>query len=156
MIRIGTIAIALSLTLVGCNGQTKEKKNENNSSANIPQTNIKVDKQYDDKGNLIKYDSTYSYYYSNIQNDIDLRDSIFNNFQQQFNKKYFFSMDPFFKDFFFQDSLLIYDFYRKDFFLNRFRDNMRRMDSLFWGMDSMKNNFFRRQFMLPGPLIAPK
>ena len=42
-----------------------------------PQTSIKVDKKYDSKGNLIKYDSTYSYYYSNIKDNKNLEDSIF-------------------------------------------------------------------------------
>jgi len=154
MKRIASIAIALSVTLYSCNGQEGKTK-ESKVASNIPQTNIKVDKQYDKNGNLIKYDSTYSYYYSNVQSDINLKDSILNNFKKQFNKRYFFSGDPFFNDLFFEDSLLMYDFYKKDFFLNRFRNNMRRMDSLFWGMDSLKNNFFNKQFTIPGPLKAP-
>jgi hypothetical protein len=91
-------------------------------------------------------------YYSNIKNDTSLRDSIFHCFKNQFNQSYFFSNNPYFNDFIFQDSLLKYDFYKKDFFSNRFRDNMRRMDSLFWGTDSMKNNFFNQQFNTPKKL----
>jgi hypothetical protein len=151
---IGLFAIALSVTLYGCNGQAG-KTEEDITASNIPQTNIKVDKQYDKDGNLLKYDSTYSYYYSNVKSDINLRDSILNNFKNQFNKRYFFSEDPFFNDLFFEDSLLMYDFYKKDFFLNRFRNNMNRMDSLFRDMDSLKNNFFNKQFTVPGPLKAP-
>jgi hypothetical protein len=30
------------------------------------------------------------------------------------------------------------------------------MDSLFWSMDSLKNNFFEKQFKAPGTLYAPK
>jgi hypothetical protein len=149
------IAIALSVTLISCNGQTN-KLSENDTSTSRPQTNIKVDKQYDSNGNLIKYDSSYSQYYSNIKDDKNRRDSIFSNFKNQFNRKYFFSNDPYFNDFFFQDSLLKYDFYRKDFFLNRFRNNMTMMDSLFRGMDSLKNSFFGKQFIVPGPLTVPK
>jgi hypothetical protein len=154
MIRMGLIAIALSVTLISCNGQTN-KKSENDKSTAKPQTNIKVDKQYDSNGNLIKFDSSYSYYYSNIKDDKNVGDSIFSNFKNQFNQKYSFSANPYFNDFFFQDSLLKYDFYKKDFFLNRFRNNMKMMDSLFWGMDSLKNNFFGRQFIVPGPLVVP-
>jgi hypothetical protein len=149
------IAIALSFALISCSGQTN-RKSETTSSTDKPQTNIKVDKQYDNKGNLIKYDSSYSTYYSNIKDDKNKRDSIFSSFKNQFNKKYFFSSDPYFNDFFFQDSLLKYDFYKKDFFLNRFRNNMRMMDSLFWGMDSLKNSYFGKQFAVPGPLIVPR
>jgi hypothetical protein len=156
MIRPGLIAIALSVTLISCNGKTNRQNSDSVIKSSNPQTSIKVDKKYDYKGNLIKYDSTYSYYYSNVNNNTNLKDSIFNTFKNHFNRNYFFSTNPYFNDFFFQDSLLKYDFYRKDFFMNRFRNNMRMMDSLFWGMDSLKNSFFNKQFMLPGPVKVPK
>ena len=57
MKRIAYVAIALSVTLYSCNGQEGKTK-ESKVASNIPQTNIKVDKQYDKNGNLIKYDST--------------------------------------------------------------------------------------------------
>ena len=157
MIRMDLIAIALSLTLISCNGQTNKHNSESSKiTTGNPRTSIKVDKKYDDKGNLVKYDSSYSYYYSNIKDDKKLRDSIFNNFRNSFVDRYFFSRDPYFNKLFFEDSLLGFDFYRKDFFLNRFRNNMMKMDSLFRGMDSMKNDFFRKQFLLPSPLVAPR
>ncbi len=149
------IAIALSVTLISCNGQTSKQGDGIDKIASNPQTSVKVDKKYDDKGNLIRYDSTYSYYYSNVKNDRHASDSIFNNFRNAFNKKYFFSGDPYFNSLFFEDSLLKYDFYSKDFFMNRFRNNMKKMDSLFWGMDSLKNSFFKKQFMLPAPTDKP-
>src|SRR5512136_3308245 len=131
MIRIGIIAIALSVFSISCGGQKGKQSDESKAGSNMPEANVKVDKQYDDNGNLIKYDSTYSYYYSNISKDPGKRDSIFDNFRKSFNQSFSFSKDPFFNDLFFQDSLLKYDFYKKDFFLNRFRNNMRQMDSLF-------------------------
>jgi hypothetical protein len=148
MKRTMIISILFSLIIVSCNGQ----KNENAISKakdNQPKTNILVNKEYDDSGNLIKYDSTYSYYYSNIENDNLLRDSIMNQFKRSFNKQYLFSKDPFFNDFFFQDSLLNFDFYTKDFFLNRYQNNPQRMNQLFMEMDSIKNLFYREQFMEP-------
>jgi len=107
---------------------------------------IKVVLKYDENGNLIRYDSSYSYYYSNIENDTLLRDSIFDQFRFHFNQKYFFSEEPFFNDLFFQDSLLKFDFYKNDFFSNRFRSNMEHIDRLFNEMDSIKNQFFMDQF----------
>lgn len=151
MIRIGIIAIALSMSLNSCNGQERKQNSATKGDQTMPQTNIKVDKQYDKNGNMVKYDSTYSYYYSNIKSDKKLGDSILNNFKNHFNQQYFFSDEPFFNSFFFEDTLLKYDFYRNDFFRNRFRNNMARMDSLFWGMDSMKNSFFNKQFNVPAP-----
>jgi len=149
MIRIGITALALTLFLVGCNGQTKQDLEDLNSDSIKPKTDIKVNKEYDENGNLIRYDSSYSYYYSNISNDTLVRDSIFNDFQNYFNKRYGFSNEPFFDDYFFEDSLLHYDFYKQDFFSNRFRRNMEYMDQLFWEMDSLKNNFFNKQFIVP-------
>jgi hypothetical protein len=155
MKRMYLIAVAMLIGVVGCNGQTKHE-GDSKESSNNPQTNIKVNKEYDKNGNIVRYDSTYSYYYSNVRNNRNMMDSIFNNFKSRFNQKYSFSEDPYFNRFFFQDSLLKYDFYKKDFFLNRFKENMRRMDSLFWGMDAFKNDFFRKQFEMPEPLIVPK
>lgn len=128
----------------GCNGQQQEKKQNNNKLKNTP--NIIVNKEYDENGNLIKYDSTYSYFYSNIENDSSLRDSILDNFQEYFNNSFNFSNQKFFDDLFFEDSLLFYDFYKNDFFINRYNKNMEKMNQLFMDMDSIKNQFFYKQF----------
>lgn len=144
MIRVILIAIAVSMTIQGCNGPKKEVTKK--TTENTPLTNIKVNKEYDKNGNLVKYDSSYSYYYSNIQGNNNLRDSILNNFKNHFNEKYFFSNQPYFNNFFFQDSLLGYDFYKKDFFFDRFKNNMSQMNTLFREMDSVKNEFFKDQF----------
>jgi hypothetical protein len=138
------ISVAILMTLLSCKGQINNNGKQLKDS--LPQTNIKVNKEYDKNGNLIKYDSTYSTYYSSVKSNSILKDSIFNNFKNQFNKSYYFSNQPFFKNFFFEDSLLMYDFYKKDFFYNRFKNNMEHMDSLFRGMDKMKNDFFSKQF----------
>jgi len=144
------MSIAFIIILFSCNGQYEKKEDKNSEKKDAPNTNIKVNKEYDKNGNLIKYDSTYSSYYSHIGNDSILRDSLLKSFKEQFNQKYFFSNEPFFNDLFFQDSLLRYDFYKKDFFLNRFKRNMQDMDKLFGGMDSLKNNFFHNQ-LKPNP-----
>jgi len=156
MIRIGIITIAISVISISCNVQAKKQVIESKSDRNMPETNIKVDKKYDKNGNVIQYDSTYSYFYSNAGKYPEMRDSIFNNFRKSFYQKFSFSRDPFFNDLFFEDSLLKYDFYKNDFFINRFRNNMIKMDSLFWKMDSLKNNFYSKQFRAPGPLKVPK
>ena len=145
MKKILYILVLFSLVATSCNGQKKEN-NEDLKKTGKPETNIIVNKEYDDKGNIIKYDSTYSFYYSNIENNNFTGDSIMELFRSGFNNRYFFSEDPFFRDIFFQDSLLQFDFYSKDFFRNRFLNNWQKMDRLFMDMDSIKNNFFRYQF----------
>ena len=113
---------------------------------NQPKEDIKVNKEYDENGNLIRYDSTYTYYDSNIEGDEIAADSIFNNFRNMFEDNYSFSTTPYFNDLFFEDSLLKYDFYKNDFFHERFMNNMQQMERLFWEMDSIENKFFMEQF----------
>jgi hypothetical protein len=142
---IGFQILAAILFSSGCFGQANDKGNLD-VKPNKPKTSIKVNKEFDKDGNLIRYDSTYSYSYSN--NDIDplLSDSVLNAFKDQFNKSYFFSNEPYFQHYFFNDSLMMNDFYKKDFFINRFRNNSQAMDSLFLKMDKLKNDYFDKQF----------
>lgn len=147
-----TMFIAVSLIFSGCNGQDvkkEQKKNNTNStliSGNQPKEDIKVNKEFDKDGNLIRYDSTYTYYYSNIDRNKTVGDSIFSNFRCMFEDYYPFSTKPYFDNLFFEDSLLHYDFYKKDFFYDRFMQNMQQMDRMFREMDSIKNKFFMEQF----------
>ncbi|QQT63573.1 hypothetical protein I6I97_07250 [Sphingobacterium multivorum] len=113
---------------------------------NQPKEDIKVNKEYDENGYLIRYDSTYTYYYSNIEGDEIVADNIFNNFRNMFENNYSFSTMPYFNDLFFEDSLLKYGFYKNDFFHERFMNNMQQMERLFWEMDSIKNKFSMEQF----------
>lgn len=142
MKQIFMVAVAVFLGYLNCNGQIAE--NGTTTDKKGPKTNIKVNKEYDEQGNLIRYDSTYSYSYSNMDNDSIPADSIFNMFRDHFNHQFGFSEDPFFKDFFFQDSLMKDDFFNDDFFMKRFKQNMEQMDNLFQEMDSVKNDFYKK------------
>jgi hypothetical protein len=141
----GFLIVAAFLISGGCSGQT-DKKNTPGEAAGNPRPTIKVNKEYDKDGNLIRYDSTYSYYYSNSGKNLLMSDSVFNAFKDHFNQSYFFSNEPYFEQFFFDDSLMMSDFYKDDFFIHRFRNNSTAMDSLFLKMDKFKNEFFEKQF----------
>ncbi|MCK0132573.1 hypothetical protein MWU59_13775 [Flavobacteriaceae bacterium F08102] len=145
MKRMWIVFIAVTLILSGCNGQEKQK-DQNNEVQNVPKKNIVVNKEFDEDGNLIKYDSTYTYYYSNIENNATAEDSIINNFKHMFELKYPFFNKPYFNNLFFEDSLMKYDFYKKDFFTQRFLKNWQRAEKIFHEMDSIKNKFFTEQF----------
>ena len=69
------MAIMLTVTLSGCNGQKWKKEIADTAKVNTPKTDIRVNKEYDENGNLIKYDSSYSYFYSNSKNNDGIRDS---------------------------------------------------------------------------------
>src|SRR4051812_3814635 len=80
-----TIATALLLTSCQKNSDGQHHKKETTATNTAdrvrkPAVNIKVNKHYDDKGNLVGMDSTYSWYYSNIKGDTARIDSLFHNF----------------------------------------------------------------------------
>jgi hypothetical protein len=60
---------------------------QSNNSENLPKTKIDVQKKVDENGNIIRYDSTYSYSNSSFNNgflDYEI-DSIFKEFNSRFN-----------------------------------------------------------------------
>jgi hypothetical protein len=127
-----------SLVLTSCQGQNKE--NKISETENQPKTDVKVFKEYDDNGNLIKYDSTYTYFYSNIENDSLLKDSILNKLM--FGNESILSSNPFFNRFFLKDSLIQNDFYNKDAFMEIIKNNNYHMNTFLQQMDSLERQFF--------------
>ena len=99
------------------NGQsiedTKEKVAHVNDTLNQPKVNIKVNKQYDDKGNLVRFDSTYSSFYSNKPGDA--RISNMNRFMPFFDSR--FSLSPYQPYNFLPDTLRYPRFFNYDPFL---------------------------------------
>ncbi|MBL7913338.1 MAG: hypothetical protein JNJ41_19905 [Bacteroidia bacterium] len=152
-----TICFFLFFVLTSCNAQThkeqvgqteKIKGTEQVDSLNKPKIDVKVNKQYDKNGKMIKYDSTYSYVYSgksgkNMRAD---NDSIFNQFRSYFNIN---SSDLFEKhnqNIFFNDSLFKYDFFNDDYFQKRFELNKDMFSQFFWQMDSLKGSFLKDNY----------
>ncbi len=147
-----TIIYLLSfIAVVGssCNAQTKkQKQNEttvvtHKESSGNPSVDIKVNKRYDEKGNLVAFDSTYSSYYSSRKGDKVLMDSLFREFKPAFNKQFPLMNDMRFNNLFFDDSLLYNDFFHEDFFKKRFELNEEYMRRMMLQMDSVKNKFFK-------------
>ena len=95
---------------------------------------------------MVKFDSTYSSVYTNVQGDSTLADSSFLSFQKDFMEHFPTIQKPYLDNMFFDDSLLNYDFYKKDFFTKRFQFNRDRFDKLFEKMDSVKNDFYENYF----------
>ena len=100
-----------------------------------PKTDIKVEKEYDEKGNLIRYDSTYSSFYNYSSTDINELDSIMNRFRSNV-------WSPFASDF---PSLngfenhLFQDF--NNLFDDKFFDLHESMQKEFERMDSLRKQF---------------
>ncbi|MEI6823072.1 MAG: hypothetical protein WCL51_14160 [Bacteroidota bacterium] len=145
--------VLISLFLFTVVAQNKSKNNlissipdgEDSLKTNQPQVNYKVNKQYDEHGNLISYDSTYTYSYSSPGADVNItfgNDSAFDMFGNMNMPIGMFNNDIF-NRFFKSDSTQFLNnnmFLNDPFFNNGFdmmdqmREQMKRMqqmDSLF-------------------------
>jgi hypothetical protein len=150
------------LLITGCQAQSDKKAekegsgiSENRITQNVePKVDIKVNKKYDEQGNLIGYDSTYTWSYSTIQGDSANvnADSVFSEFRPLF--------DEHFPDFnnslrygmFDLDSLFYHDFLSHDYFYDWWHRDLMEQEKTFRRMDSLKNEFFNRHY--PG-LLKP-
>ncbi|HET6558492.1 MAG TPA: hypothetical protein VFG54_14335 [Prolixibacteraceae bacterium] len=70
------------------------------SPKNTPKEDIKVNREYDEKGNLIRFDSIYSYSFSG---DTTLQDLNFGDFPANFGSNFSFFSDSSFNDSFMKD-----------------------------------------------------
>ena len=146
------IVLLSFFTLVSCNGQTKNEKDKKETEISKevikPKIDYKVDKEYDENGNLIRYDSTYTYYYSNMDKDAMMKDSIFKKFNEHFNNIEEPFGSSFYDDFFIKDNYKESEFFKEDFFRQNFKRNQEMMNKMMQRMDSLKNKFFIEEFPL--------
>jgi hypothetical protein len=154
--------LIIPFLLTGCSdaqtaGEAKKKdRNTTAAQENVrPKVDIKVNKVYDDNGNLIRYDSTYVWSYSNVEGDsvTVVPDSIMYEFKPFIHRQFPDFEMPEFNDFLFTDSAFYHDFFTPDYFYDRWRKSMMETDRIFREMDSLKNLFFQRSY--PG-LQKPK
>ncbi len=112
-----------------------------------PKTNYRVHKEYDENGNLISVDSTYSYFYSNKNIDPKRQKEIFEQFEQEFRTRMPQMQNDMFDNFFKEadpfDSIFKNNFYTPDFFFKHFKNN--DIEDMFKRMDSIKNRFYKAQ-----------
>jgi hypothetical protein len=140
-------------TLSSCDEKTNgqhalDPKNDHtaaNDSLNGPKVNIKVNRSYDDKGNLIGFDSAYSSFYSNVKGDTTKMDSLMHRFDRYFSRNHSSFFDNQFNQLFFNDSMRYPDFFHNDFFMKRYELNDDYLRGTMRRMDSIKNRFFYEQ-----------
>ena len=144
------MALMIMAFIVGCEAQEKEKTEQTESQGTEetvqPKGQWKVHRQYDDQGNLIRYDSIYSWSYSSKDGKsvtINL-DSIMDDF-----RGYFDEVTPFDwkKDFLYfpeADSLLMKDFFKEDYFFNNWERHHDQLENMIKKMDSARNAFLRK------------
>ncbi|RPD94470.1 hypothetical protein EGM88_12065 [Aureibaculum marinum] len=126
-------------------GQEKTQKNTSKKDTIQPKISSSVHKEYDENGNLISIDSTYSYFYSNIKNDSILEQEFFENFKLDFDKNFPNIDSLFMKDFFMDTPFKMNDFYTDDFFEKRFNLRHNNFIDIFKQMDSIKNRYYLKE-----------
>lgn len=134
------------LLFFNCSGQDKSKTNKENNIK--PDETITVNKEYDEFGNLKRYDSIYSYSYTSKGK---MNDSLMLKFQKYFNNHSFFN-DSFFDEFFGKDSLTG-GFYPDNFFHQGFMDNNQHIQDMMKRMDSIQQLFFNDKYQM---IIPPE
>jgi hypothetical protein len=134
------------------NAQLASAQAENNiqqpDSGQNPKIDVKVNRKYDKNGNLIRYDSTYSYYYESpgLKNGNIRSDSLFRQFKNSFQNSLHDSINNEMNSIFFNDSLFQYDFFNSDYFSKRFQLNQKRFEEMFRDIDSLKSSMFKNQY----------
>lgn len=135
-------SLLLSFSLTNCNGQESNNKTTSKNDTVKPQIKSEVYKEYDEDGNLIRIDSTYSYFYSNIKNDSILEQQFFKDFKMGFEDNFSTIDSLFMQDFFMDTPFKMNDFYTDDFFENRFNLQQNNIKEIFKRMDSIKNHYY--------------
>lgn len=143
----GIAMVVLVILLSSChektNGQSAELKKYQTDSLPKPKVDIKVNRRYDEKGNMIGFDSTYTSYYSNVGGDTAQMDSLMGSFDRYFRQDHSSFFRNQFDPLFFNDSTRYPDFFHDDFFMRRYELNDSYMRGMMQRMDSIKNNFYK-------------
>jgi hypothetical protein len=143
------ILLFLFLGVAGCTGQEKSKETPEKQAKEkkeMPEGKWQVNKEFDEFGNLKRYDSIYSYSYSKINGDsvaVNL-DSIMNSFRGFFNERSPFEWKDQFSYFPGPDSLFMKDFFADDYFLKRWERQHYDLEDMMKKMDSARNAFLRQ------------
>lgn len=145
-------SIPLLLIITGCNGQPENNKKPQSLSAdtikNKPVVNWKVNKKYDDEGNIIAYDSTYTWSYTSKDGTVNniAADSVMTAFKNQFNQQFHSVFMNEFGSPIWTDSLFERDFNDSDYFMKKWENHYFDMYKIMGLMDSMRNSFLEKNY----------
>ncbi len=151
-----TIALALAVvfSLTSCNAQEKKGNAENSDAAmknknegqNAPRGTWKVHKEVDENGNLVRYDSIYTYSYGNMNGkEIPPQklDSAMASFQKYMHQRMPQSFSQGMMNPLLSDSING-NFFEKGFFENNWEDFFPEMQLQLKRMDSLHQQFFQQ------------
>ncbi len=145
------IIIVGFLCMTSCTGQQKkpdknEIKEESEKIAQQPKGAWKVDKEFDENGNLIRYDSIYSWSSKGTLNDFASlnKDSLLNSFESKFYRNFSQFKDQGFDNIFSQDSLFSKSFFNDDFFESDFGKDFMDIDKIREDMMKEQKRFLEK------------
>tara|TARA_R110002050_G_scaffold104052_6_gene213296 strand:+ start:2188 stop:2676 length:489 start_codon:yes stop_codon:yes gene_type:complete len=127
----------VGLLSTSCNGQKNEIKNTETKESEgklveQPKGSWKVDKEFDENGNLIRYDSLYSWSSNKKYNNLSSseRDSVIQSYKSRFFTNFSRFENQGFEDVFSQDSLFSKRFFNDDFFGSDFGTEIMDIDKI--------------------------
>ena len=149
----------VGLLSVSCKGQENEtkkvEKEENqNNIIEEPKGTWKVDKEFDENGNLIRYDSIYSWSSNDKLDNLSLsdKDSLMQSFKSRFFSNYSVFENQGFEDVFSQDSLFSKRFFNDEFFESSFGKDFMDIDKIRQQMIERQKKFlekYQSEFIRP-------
>lgn len=144
------IALLFLAGATACNGQGEKKQEAKNLEAAPagPQGTWKVNRHYDEKGNMVGYDSTYVWSYSSrngLRQNVDA-DSVMAAFRRQFNTHFPSLFNHSFGEPVWNDSLFYREFTGPDYFLHKWHNDYFDMQKMMERMDSLRNDFLRNNY----------
>lgn len=147
-----TLFIFLATIAISCNGQKKndryQSEGEQDRISEAPKGAWKVNKEFDDQGNLIRYDSIYSWSSNKDLNNLSQydRDSILNSMQSRFYEHFsdFDLKGDMHGDLFSSDSLFTKRFFDDSFFESEFGEDFMDIDQIREHMRDMQEKFLEK------------
>jgi hypothetical protein len=159
MMKKQMLSLMFALLCISCNGQEGKAQKEElkNSESNIveePKGSWKVDKEFDENGNLIRYDSIYSWSSESKFDNLSPsdRDSIMQTFKSRFFRNFSHFENEGFNDIFSQDSLFSKRFFNDDFFGSSFGKDFMDIDKVRQQMLARQKQFlekYQSEFIKP-------
>ena len=149
MKKIAILSMVAILNL-SCNAQENKKEDnlQKDSIAQVepPKGTWKVDKEFDENGNLIRYDSIYSWSSTDNLDELAQRnpDSLLQSFRSKFYRNFSHIDNQRFGDLFSDDSLFTKRFFDNDFFDSDFGEDFMDIDRIRKRMETMQKRFLER------------
>lgn len=139
----------LLLTLNGCQGQEHKEgeltKEGDHKERVQPKGSWKVDREFDENGNLIRYDSIYTWSSDSLEDLSGLdRDSLLSNFESKFYSHFSQFKDQGFEDLFEPDSLFSKRFFSDGFFESDFGEDFMELDNIRKRMMERQRRFLEK------------